>query len=255
MLIMPTLLKNIQIENELPKYTWNGDKFIYFMHEVKNDKLTDAIRLLNHKATMGLTLAAGEWILWRLSRETNIITTLNPLEAMWAGLIDKRYPLNWENNNKKDRGLLVEGPIFILNRCLQVGLSRYQEGSYSFSEFVVHIISLARYILPKPHIKTFDNWLSNCLKRSAELFPTQYDVIDIIWNEEKYEGTSYDSSNEHPIPREFYFEPNFDYKTADIQGLLNQFLNSLDPKTNPYLQSPEEMLKQGFQGTPYQYQG
>lgn len=255
MLIMPTLLKNMQIENELPKYTWNSDKLIYFMYEVKNDKLTDAVFLLNHKATIGLALAAGEWILWRLSRETNIITTLNPLEAMWAGLIDKRYPLNWENNNEKDRGLLVEGPIYVLTSCLQEELSRYQKSSYAINDCVVNIISLARYILPKPHIKTFDNWLSNCLKRSAELFPTQYDVIDIRWNRKKYEGTSYDSSNEPPIPREFYFELSFDYKTADIKGLLNQFLNSLDPKTNPYLQSPEEMLKQGFQGTPYQYQG
>jgi hypothetical protein len=53
-----------------------------------------------------------------------------------------------------------------------------------------------------------------------------------------------------PVPREI-LDPDFDYEPEKAEGLLARFLNDLDPNENPYLSPPEEMIKAGFEGTPY----
>lgn len=70
---------------------------------------------------------------------------------------------------------------------------------------------------------------------------------------DEYEEKSYDSSEELPIPRQFFWDEDFDYKMTDNSKLLNVFLSSISYKDDPFINSPEKMIKAGFQGTPYKY--
>ncbi len=53
------------------------------------------------------------------------------------------------------------------------------------------------------------------------------------------------------VPREV-FEPEFNFEPGETEHLIQEFIKNLD-RENPFLRSPEEMLKLGFKGTPYKY--
>lgn len=72
------------------------------------------------------------------------------------------------------------------------------------------------------------------------------------WGNEPEED--YDLSNEPPIPREFFFEDEFDYQTANIPELLDNFLQNIGYVTyEGFFYTPEQMLENGFKGIPYRY--
>jgi len=63
----------------------------------------------------------------------------------------------------------------------------------------------------------------------------------------------YDSTAEPVIPRNFYWDVDFDYRTADNTSIINGYLSGLDYRNNQFLSSPETMIEEGFKGTPYKY--
>lgn len=54
------------------------------------------------------------------------------------------------------------------------------------------------------------------------------------------------------VPREF-FNPPIEIRTNDTELLINQFLKTLSPSSNPFLNTPERMLEEGFVGIPYTF--
>jgi hypothetical protein len=53
------------------------------------------------------------------------------------------------------------------------------------------------------------------------------------------------------VPREL-FDPSFEYNPELSLRLIGQFLLPLEnDEDNPFLATPEEMLEDGFVGTPY----
>lgn len=114
------------------------------------------------------------------------------------------------------------------------------------------MIELARYVSDDPQL--FDSWFNSVIIKSTELFPVPTDELDengvFIFNEDK----DFDPYliKEPFIPREFYFEPDFDYQTADLKQLQQKLLDSVNYKENLFLSSPERMISIDFVGTPYQ---
>ncbi|MCL1917672.1 MAG: hypothetical protein FWG14_05080 [Peptococcaceae bacterium] len=94
---------------------------------------------------------------------------------------------------------------------------------------------LAKHIMPKENT-FFQEWLQDTLRLLKAKFPCPYDVYNLNFEESE---DFYDSSPEHPIPREFLFENDFDYEK---NGLIscNSFLSKLDWKNNPYLCPSDE---------------
>jgi hypothetical protein len=52
------------------------------------------------------------------------------------------------------------------------------------------------------------------------------------------------------VPQEA-LDPTLDFQIEQTEPFVNRFLRSLDYRTNPFLNSPEQMLDRGFKGTPY----
>lgn len=243
---VPEILNSKEFLTEEINVKWDKDSVEYFLLKIENDKLTDALRTLNHKAIIGLSAATLEWIFWRISEIFLFKDTSKQTDTLWLGLIDKRYIKVSECENFP-RNDIYDDILWVASNCFDEIHYHYTIGSYRILYKVVNLIMLARYITPDK--KIFDDWLNDCIKRSAKLFPARYNADEAWQNRDSV----YDSSDESPIPREFYFEPEFDYETADIDGLLAKFINEVDHSDEMYFKSAERMLEEGFQGTPYKY--
>ncbi|MBD8348189.1 hypothetical protein [Dysgonomonas sp. HGC4] len=128
----------------------------------------------------------------------------------------------------------INGPTYAMWQSVQYSRYNYIDNEHSSNEDVVRLAIIARHICPDK--KLFDNWLRHILKRCIELFP----YIKL--------------SNKPVIPRQFFFEKDYNYQSADHIKIINEFLSSLNYKENETLNSPEIMKEEGFQGTPYKYE-
>jgi hypothetical protein len=208
-----------------------------------NDRIVKAANESNYKAKLALTACICEWSLFRLKDLLDIDDAWFRVKAVWAAVVDAhyakdvRFKLSKGVHHKGD----PKGPLEITLAHLGEAAARYKAGNVFLSTAVTKQAVLARYICPNQ--AAFDTWLSETFKATAAAYPrgVEYDK----------DAGRYDASAETPVPRAF-FDPLADPAT-DHPAALNAFLQSLDPSTNPYLATPEEMLAAGFTGTPYHY--
>ncbi|VEJ56329.1 hypothetical protein [Pragia fontium] len=249
MLTEPILFKKINLIEAPLDYKWNRtieDK----LRNGDNQRLEELLDKCNYKSVFGLGIAASEWVFWRFKQwrveleGKNIDDLMLLVEALWIGLIDKNYLRNPEHDMDYIKGNKIESIVwYFLNQYISTR-HYYRTSSVRLYLDVSHYIMIAQHISPDP--KAFESWLTNCLKRMIELFPNEQ--ID----EDGGIDRSYDVNQEPFIPREFYFDPEFDYETADLQKMSNILLTQADYINNPYLLSPEKVIEKGFIGTPYQ---
>ncbi|XKM12642.1 hypothetical protein RCS94_06345 [Orbaceae bacterium ac157xtp] len=245
----PSILNNDDFLNSDINVKWGKDSKGYFLFKVQNEKLLDIVLTLNHKAIIGLTAALSEWIFWRISKIFSIESITLNTDVLWLGQIDKRYINNSQYGNEQKEDI-YDDILWVLFGCLDEIRYNYTIGSYRIIYRVVNLAMLARYITPNPSV--FDTWLADVLKRATKLFPAQYNRQDVRDHPKKY-PEFYDSSNEPPIPREFFFEPDFDYETANIDELLSAFMQKVDHSNPLYFKPAKEMIAEGFVGIPYVY--
>ncbi|MGD9853094.1 MAG: hypothetical protein AB7T38_17745 [Nitrospirales bacterium] len=225
------------------KYKWNNEFALrFYAAKDQNVRLYEAIDLSNFKAKMALGIAITEWIIWRFKNYLDLEDADMRIEAAWSGVIDPIYVKTLEINLSPEihDSELVKGPYEIGLKILRHINARYTKGDIYLAEYVVNQSMLARHIMPDKEI--FSDWLTDTVKKTSTVFPreTEYDE----------ETGIYDATHEKPVPREF-FDPSFVYTEETAQRVLKDFLQTLNPKENPYLNSPEEMKKQGFKGKPY----
>lgn len=251
---VPNLLNNKQYLEASLNFKWNAKISLKIFPKSENDKFIDIINKISHKAKIGLAAALGEWVIWqmyqhKINQNESMDKEFKILETYWAGAIDKyyfnnkQYGLNNEDNSKMNETLYI---TLASMKYLQIS---YIKSSYFVGLGFAPLVNLINYITPNKIL--FENWLSDSLKRLVRTFPAVYDPSTL--NNFDYEDEKYDSTPEFPVPREFFFQPDFDYQTADIPQLLNNFLSQLDYNNNEFLSKPEEMLEKGFAGTPYVY--
>jgi hypothetical protein len=243
LLEIPSYIKNNNIYPAPLSFQWSGDIALkMYAQSDLNSNIYRAADASSFKAKMALSVCICEWTLYRLEGTLDLEDSWSRVEAAWALILDSLYSNDLEFDLAKDKYKLDS------RACLGISLAhlaeaagRYQDGDIWLAEAVTKQAVLARHICPNP--KAFDAWLSDTFKATAAAFPrgVEYDK----------ESEYYDASAETPVPRAF-FDPLADPAT-DHPAALNAFLQSLDPSTNPYLATPEEMLAAGFTGTPYQY--
>ncbi|XKM12636.1 hypothetical protein RCS94_06315 [Orbaceae bacterium ac157xtp] len=246
---IPTILNHSEFLDAPLDYKWNEDTSLFYIDEADNEKVYFAFWALNHKASLGMVTALCEWIYWRVYKHINKPAIEECIESLWASVINMDYSYKWDATT----GYVstpTEGPIWAMAFLMGEPVATYHEG-WHFFPTVDKLALLARHIAPNK--KQFDEWFQKTLKKAASLFPSTIDHKDIAKHPRKYDNVPYDSSDEPAIPREFFFEADFDYETADNASLINQFLSNLDYANNQFLNSPEKMLELGFKGTPYKY--
>ncbi|MCL1919064.1 MAG: hypothetical protein FWG14_12290 [Peptococcaceae bacterium] len=229
-------------------YKWDmkiDDK--YFIGDVEDDRLFEALSKSGQKAAMACALMVFEGIVLRVAKDTDLLDMPQWLEALWAGTLNPVYIKNWDCDYDKFSMTADQeiGPLAASISILSYAMKHYTKRTYYLHNKFVKLFMLFRHITPNR--KTFDNWLSATLKKMVDISPCPYSYDDLDGNTKAI----YDSAEEITLPRGFFINPDYVYTESLEKEELRQFLKSLDYRNNPYLSSPDEMLSNGFVGEPY----
>ena len=229
MLKVPLYVEKAGIMGAPIKYKWS-EEIAVTLSEAENARLQDAFDEANFKAKFAMGLAVTEWIVWRFKGHADTEDALKRIEAGWASMVHPSYAQNLDpeltvNNDTEN----VKGPLELSMDLLSMIYDYYGEGSIYLSDPVTRQALLAAHVLPKK--QDFQGWLSKTARRASGVFPRQVDYDE--------ETELYDASSEAPVPREF-FDEQFKYSEALAQKAWKAFLQSVDPKQNPYLSPPKK---------------
>jgi len=228
MLSVPTYIPLAEIQSKVIRYEWD-DWNVEAAEEPINDALLERLQKVSQRASTAFTIASAEWIIFRFANLMDYEEPFWYLETAWAQIIDARYGLEWDPLQAGWVGPVM-GPI--KQALMWVGDAIEQlDDDLEPAESAATIARLAEYVLP-----TFDAyraWCDQVLVRLERFFP---------FDEKDARGDI--------VPREA-LDPSFDFKVGSIEHLVNAYLSRLNREDNPFLNSPEGMLEQGFKGTPY----
>ncbi|MCL2591330.1 MAG: hypothetical protein FWD67_10775 [Betaproteobacteria bacterium] len=240
-------LSNSQVEIE-----WGRDyesKFSNLL--VTNNRLFNVIKRVGYKAVMGVAVTLTELVQQRSKTRFPGINVnqefASKIESLWAGAVDPLYLKTFKFGYKYFDENRVLTPYSSNWRIITYITKEYIGNSFYIYGYLVNLSTLARHLMPNK--KLFDDWFAEIMRKTAEVFPSTYDYADLNPDDR---SAKYDCSIDAPVPREFFFDPEFKYSEEAAKPVLNAFLKSLDYNNNPWLCTPEEMLAKGFKGTPYE---
>ena len=253
-IIMPNRILSIFEVSDLQNadnIIWDLDCYKEFCDlEIMNNRLFNVLEKISYKAVMGIAVLLTELIQQRSKKFFPNIDIAeefaSKVESLWAGAVDPLYletgEYDWEYYDENGDSTTYMSNWFVLKQMLR----KYVKSSFYIHRYLINLSMLARYLMPNK--KLFDDWFAETLRKTAEVFPCTYNYNDLVYDKD----ARYDCSVDAPVPREFFFDPEFEYSEDAAKSVLNVFLQSLDYKKNPWLRSPKKMKKMGFKGTPYE---
>ncbi|MCL1919425.1 MAG: hypothetical protein FWG14_14215 [Peptococcaceae bacterium] len=244
----------LEAEAEPPReIVWNrkyDEKFSNLL--ITNNRLSDVLSKISYKAAMAiasvLTELVQQWSSKKYFPHIDIVKEFpQKINSLWTGAIDplylKTFRFDWEYFDENGDTVTYTANWYIVRHLTK----EYTESSFTIHRYLINLSMLARHLTPNK--KLFDQWFTETMRKTAEVFPCTYDYADLDFNDKE---ARYDCSVDAPVPREFFFDPEFEYSEETAKPVLNAFLQSLDYNNNPWLCTPEEMLGKGFKGTPYE---
>ena len=181
----------------------------------------------------------AEWIAWRLSQHTEEMILFNYIEASKAGVIDWDYidlgkgSKRYTRLKKKEWKGNILGPMHDATEILIDALYNAKR-SMSVAEYTVYMANLTEYILPDK-VPQFREWRNFVITRFTELDP-----LDL------------DNPFGNAIPSEA-LDPTIKFKPSMSKKLLQAFVENLEFENNPCLKTPQRMIDDGFEGSPYKF--
>lgn len=197
-----------------------------------NATIESKLSIISHLGVAALSLGAVEWLIWRFEQYLPDRVPFQIVEASWAGIIDWRY-LNWKDlpiEEWEELPWSVGEPLTIAFELFQEMLYMLRDGGFvpvtssCLAELPLHVLN---------NPESYKQWRRFAIRQLIKTHPA---------NREDRMGAA--------VPREA-LDPSCDYESANDAGLVSVYLQGLDYSQNPYLNSPEEMIEQGFAGTPY----
>lgn len=233
------------------EHVWNdklAEKFEF--GEEENVRLIEAVQKSSYKGQLAMGVALAEWLLWRFEGAADLATARQAVDACWAAVIHPAYakPLGFEPDNIPRLSQIreVDGPLRIGLSVLRETRGRYAKGKPQLAASVMKLALLDQHVIPAK--KEFEAWLTSMLERTAKALPGGPPPE----SEDEDADPAYNPGAGTPITREFFFDPEFKLTRDSNRAALSAFLASLDPKSNPFLRTPEELRQEGFTGEPYQ---
>jgi hypothetical protein len=252
---IPSYIEKAGIVGVPLDFVWHGAQ----AHIGPVETVNKMFNLIGYKTTCGmLTQAAGiiSWGAWRLQGHTNVTVLLQMVEASFAFQVHPHYvdPDGAPTRKPRDQPP-AESAAAKLQVLLWEGLDaeRYWQSYYQPHDSAFHSAYLVRHIMPKNKQKVFSKWLEGMLARIKQVAPKpdELPVEDEEALSPEERAAYYARHWGQALPPQV-LDLEFDYQPGKRDELVDRFLRALDWKANPFLRSPDEMKKLGFQGTPYQ---
>jgi len=227
-LALQTHTRSAQNQGPQIRYVWD-DWNVEAIEQPFDRKLYRRLRRLAYRATTAFTIANAEWVVSRYVTMLDDVTPLDYLEAVWAQTIDPLYGQEWDPLDAGWNGPVM-GPI--RQALMWAGNAVENTDEYVDShDNAAAVVNIARHVLVDA--TAYEAWADAVLRRLEALYPL---------NKDDKQGDV--------VPREV-FDPRFNFDQEMTETLLNEYLAALDPGRNPLLRPAEEMLAEGFEGTPY----
>ena len=241
----------LDLKNKQNEFVWSNNLHHKFTDVLlTNNRLFEAVSRIGYKAAVGVAVALTELIQEMVKDRYPYIDAAREfapkIEALWAGAIDPFYLKDFDFEYKYYDENRDSTPYGTNWAVLYFVAKEYTEGSFYIHQYLVNLSMLARHLISDK--KSFDNWFAETIRRTVEAFPCPYDYDDLDMYDDE---AKYDCSDDAPVPREFFFDSEFEYSEEAAKPVLNAFLRSLDYENNPWLCTPEEILAKGFKGEPY----
>jgi hypothetical protein len=250
----PPWIISANLTAAMPPPDWEDDPWEC---AAESPRLENKIAVLWSRAILALAAGFAEWIVWRPGAAAVDPLVAPFLEAVWASVIDRRY-LNhvsqkFETRIRKSYQLptkpqrlaahwtsgdyfadLASGPQRVAIYTLADAADLTAPRDFGSME-ATYISNLVEQIVGKGD--PFKSWRRNVIGRLTKFYGSDAD-------EPSWLGP--------PVPREA-LDLNVKFEPSMAPPMLSRFLAGLDPASNPFLTPAKEMVKLGFEGTPYTY--
>jgi hypothetical protein len=219
------------IQDRTLRYRWDDWNFDD-AEEPVDPELLQQLQKLSLRANIAFAVATTEWMVFRFERMLDDPLPFDYLEAAWAQIVDPHYALEWWDPLRDEEWVgPVKGPIreavaWVINIMRDVDETKEHpaEMGASLSKLTEHVLSDAA-----PYLA----WRERALQRLQRFYP--FDPADPLGD---------------VVPREA-LDPALPFQPEQTESLVNRFLAGLNVEENDFLQPPEDMLEEGFEGTPY----
>jgi len=230
-LLVPRYIEAASIQDNSIRYRWD-DWNVEQAEEPVDEGAYKRLEGISQRSDAALTIATAEWIVHRFATLADVTLPRQYIEAGWAQVIDFRYGATPWDAHGKERTWAgpVLRPIWTAMYRVQFALEVAKDDEAPELR-AAWITRLAPYLMTDP--SRYLVWLKAILTRLETLYPR--DVRETLGE---------------VVPREA-FDPQFPFVLEQTEALINRFLRSLDYRSNPFLASPQAMLAEGFEGTPY----
>lgn len=226
-MVIPDYIAKAHISGAPVRHTWKSDE--HFIRD--SPAMEKQFFATTFRGVAAIATGTAEWIVWRFEGLSESSDAKQYIEACWAGMINPLYRVEWRGKKEADITGPIEQPLAhccaLLDRVYHLATIK----SNGAAGNAIYLAYLARHVMPKK--APFEDWLKFAFSRCAEMYPrSQADPLG------------------PPVPREA-LDAHFSFDPTKAPALLSNFLERLDPSTNPYLRSADEMITLGFIGTPY----
>lgn len=217
---------------------WNPVKdFLY-----DSEGIVERLAGVTFRAKIAAAIGMYEWIICRFRGLSDDPSPFQIAEAAWCANVHLDYMEYFELPRREWRGP-VRCPLWGAATRLASTVFFGDDTTEGWKGAASYLPRLAVHVLPKPAV--FEQWLDASVARLAVLYPApEHDPFDDLF------GENYEQRRGPLVAREA-LDPGFDYKPEDAPKLIANFLRTVDYRRNPYLLSPEQMVAEGFEGTPY----
>jgi hypothetical protein len=250
MRLPPSYIAKSGILDAPADFLWKGEGRHYGPSQ--GTKVHEALAQLTTRGISTIASLTMEWLLWRFHKLIDLERYLHFVDSTLAWEVDFRY------RAKEPEGIPDDTPS---NQALRdavwmvhkVANDDYWEYPTVNVTSTAALVSITKQVLPTKVQKAFLKWLEGAVATAAKLDPgpsKPRPIIGDFGNDRDQYRAALRAYFGQPLPREA-LDPEASYAPEQRDQRLGQFLASLDWKKNPFLRSPEEMQKLGFQGTPY----
>lgn len=228
---IPQYLQAAKIQDSILRYKWDDWNTEGTGHQIDEESYNRLVTV-SQRANLAFAISTTEWIVYRFTRLLDDSLPTQYLEAAWAQVVQWRYralTIEGDTDSKNWAGPIRSPVWWALALVEYASTEAEHDGNPSVA--AARIANLAQHIMTDA--TPYRKWCDCTIKRLEYLYP---------WDPEEHLG--------EVVPREA-LDPGLDFRIEQTESLINRFLASLDYQANPFLNSPEVMLQQGFEGIPY----
>lgn len=238
---IPPYLIDQDIGDSNLQYVWDDTRTSEDF-EYNGDWIVDRMKGVHLTGQIALGIGMYEWIVWRFQPLTSDLEPRQLAEAAWCATVHPAYIEFASFDRHQWRGP-IRGPLWCAQTWLVPMARSDLENPEECEDGLEYLYSLAMHVLPTT--TAFESWLNGCIERITDLYaaPKEDPFSNLFSDPVERRG---------PLVAPALLDLSKPFVPSQARSYMSRFLAAVQHSANPFLVSPQEMLDEGFSGTPYE---